>query len=70
MTEKMLTQQLRELEADGVVNRKVYPTVPPKVEYSLTEYGKSLKQTLEAMCEWGRIHMRRIGAVEKRPISG
>jgi DNA-binding HxlR family transcriptional regulator len=63
----MLTQQLRELEADGIVNRRVYPTVPPKVEYSLTEYGRTLKQALEAICEWGSIHMRRIGAVESSP---
>jgi DNA-binding HxlR family transcriptional regulator len=64
ITEKMLTQQLRELEADGVVERKVYATVPPKVEYSLTEYGRSLKRALRAICDWGRGHMERIGAVE------
>jgi DNA-binding HxlR family transcriptional regulator len=63
ITEKMLTQQLRELEADGIVHRKVYATVPPKVEYSLTEYGQSLKRALRAICDWGRIHMERIGAV-------
>ena len=64
ITEKMLTQQLRELEADGIVFRRVYATVPPKVEYSVTEYGCSLKRSLEAICEWGRSHMRRIGALE------
>ena len=64
ITEKMLTQQLRELEADGVVERRVYPTVPPKVEYSLTDYGRSLKRALRAICDWGRTHMERIGAVE------
>jgi DNA-binding HxlR family transcriptional regulator len=63
ITEKMLTQQLRELEADGIVDRRVYPTVPPKVEYSLTEYGKSLKRALRAICDWGRIHMERNGLV-------
>jgi DNA-binding HxlR family transcriptional regulator len=62
ITEKMLTQQLRELEADGIVQRRVYPTVPPKVEYSLTEYGQSLKRALRAICDWGRHHMERIGA--------
>src|SRR5215475_390136 len=67
ITEKMLTQQLRELEADGIVDRRVYATVPPKVEYSLTEYGRSLKRALEAICEWGRRHMQRIGAVEMPP---
>jgi DNA-binding HxlR family transcriptional regulator len=67
ITEKMLTQQLRELEADGIVARKVYPTVPPKVEYSLTEYGKSLKRALRAICDWGRNHVERIGAVATLP---
>jgi DNA-binding HxlR family transcriptional regulator len=67
ITEKMLTQQLRELEADGIVDRRVYPTVPPKVEYSLTEYGYSLKRALRAICDWGHNHMERIGAVEFRP---
>jgi DNA-binding HxlR family transcriptional regulator len=67
ITEKMLTQQLRELEADGIVDRRVYPTVPPKVEYSLTEYGRSLKRALRAICDWGRNHMVRIGAVETLP---
>jgi len=52
-TQKMLTQQLRELERDGVVHRKVYPQVPPKVEYSLTDLGRSLKPIIAAMCRWG-----------------
>jgi DNA-binding HxlR family transcriptional regulator len=52
-TQKMLTQQLRELERDGVVKRKVYAQVPPKVEYSLTEMGRSLKPIINAMCRWG-----------------
>jgi DNA-binding HxlR family transcriptional regulator len=63
ITEKMLTQQLRELEADGIVARRVYATVPPKVEYSLTDYGHSLKRALRAICDWGHNHMERIGAV-------
>ena len=49
----MLTQQLRELEQDGIVHRKVYNQVPPKVEYSLTEEGKSLREILVAMSVWG-----------------
>lgn len=65
VTEKMLIQQLRELEADGIVHRRVYQTVPPKVEYSLTDHGRSLKRALNAMCDWGKLHMDRIGAVEK-----
>ena len=64
ITEKMLTQQLRELEANGIVERRVYPTVPPKVEYSLTDYGRSLKRALREICDWGRQHMVRIGAID------
>lgn len=52
-TPKMLTQQLRELETHGLIRRKVFPVVPPKVEYSLTEFGHSLKPVLEAMYTWG-----------------
>ncbi|MEK4647733.1 helix-turn-helix domain-containing protein [Exiguobacterium sp. FSL W8-0210] len=53
ITQKMLTQQLRELEEDGVIIRTVFEQVPPKVVYSLSEYGWSLKQILDAMCAWG-----------------
>jgi Predicted transcriptional regulators len=52
-TPKMLTQQLRELEKDKLVRRKVYPVVPPKVEYSLTKLGVSLEPTLRSMFSWG-----------------
>ena len=55
-TPKMLTQQLRELEANGLVHREVYPVIPPKVEYSLTERGKSLLPILDALCAWGDAH--------------
>jgi DNA-binding HxlR family transcriptional regulator len=54
VTQKVLTQQLRELEADGVLSRKVFAQVPPKVEYSLTERGRSLKPVIDAMCRWGK----------------
>ena len=54
ITQKMLTQQLRELEADGVVHREIYPQVPPKVEYSLTELGKTVMPVIENLCVWGR----------------
>ena len=53
ITQKMLTQQLREMEQDGIVHRKVYAEVPPKVEYSLTSLGESLQPILNAMHEWG-----------------
>jgi DNA-binding HxlR family transcriptional regulator len=56
-TQKMLTQQLRELERDEVVVRKVYHEVPPKVEYSLTPYGQTLRPLLEGLCKWGKKHM-------------
>ena len=58
-TAKMLTQQLRELEQDALIQRKVYPVVPPKVEYSLTETGRSLMPILVAMRDWGADYMRK-----------
>lgn len=51
-TDKMLAQQLRELEKDGLINRAVYPIVPPKTEYSLTDFGKTLAPILDEMCKW------------------
>ena len=56
ITQKMLTKQLRELESEEIVKRVVYAQVPPKVEYSITEYGKTLEPILEAMHEWGTKH--------------
>jgi DNA-binding HxlR family transcriptional regulator len=54
ISEKVLAQHLRELEKDGIIQRTVYAAVPPKVEYSLTPSGKTLKPILDAMHEWGR----------------
>lgn len=60
-TPKMLTQQLRELESDDLIVRVVYPVVPPKTEYSLSERGKTIIPMLNAMCDWGRDYMRERG---------
>ena len=57
-TPKMLTQQLRELEEDGVIHREVFPVVPPRVEYSLTDRGRSLLPILHAMRDWGTAYLR------------
>ena len=57
-TAKMLTQQLRELETSNLVHREVFPVIPPKVEYSLTETGKSLIPVLVAMRDWGAGYLR------------
>jgi len=60
VTHKMLAQQLRELERDGVIDRKVYPVVPPKVEYTLTPLGKNLDTILKDLQQWGtKIYARR-----------
>jgi DNA-binding HxlR family transcriptional regulator len=50
---KMLTKQLRELEEDGVLRRKIYPEIPPRVEYTITDFGKTLLPILNALCTWG-----------------
>jgi DNA-binding HxlR family transcriptional regulator len=59
ITEKMMIQQLRELERDGLVQRTVYPSVPPKVEYSFTDYSRTLCPMLQAIYEWGKVHALR-----------
>ena len=55
-TQKMLTQQLREMERDGILARKVFHEVPPKVVYSLTQYGRTLRPILRELCKWGEAH--------------
>ncbi len=58
VTQRMLTKQLRELEAAGLVHREVYPVIPPKVEYSLTDKGQTLKPILLALKDWGETHIK------------
>ncbi|WP_227394918.1 winged helix-turn-helix transcriptional regulator [Jeotgalibacillus aurantiacus] len=60
ITQRMLTMHLRELEENDIIHREVYPQVPPKVEYSMTEYGKTLEPILHAMHEWGMAHLERM----------
>lgn len=59
ITPRMLIKELKALESSDIVQRKQYPTVPPKVEYSLTEYGETLKPIMHVMSEWGVAHLKR-----------
>ena len=68
ITHKMLTQHLRELERDGVVRRKVYEQKSPKVEYSFTPYGETLRPILKSLCDWGALHLEYV-ARNRNPIS-
>ncbi|MEU9826311.1 winged helix-turn-helix transcriptional regulator [Micromonospora chersina] len=65
ISERILIQQLRQLEADGVVRREVHPEMPPRVEYSLTEFGESLNEALLPLGEWGVRNMQRIVAARR-----
>lgn len=58
ITQRMLTNQLRELESDGIIDRKVYEQVPPRVEYSISEYGNTIKPILLDMYRWGYMHIK------------
>lgn len=60
ISQKVLTAHLREMESDGLVNRKIYAQIPPRVEYSLTETGWSLKPVLDKMAEWGKDYRAKI----------
>src|SRR2546423_5799044 len=66
ISQKMLTQTLRSLERDGLVERKVYPVVPPKVEYSLTRLGRTLIEPLHALCRWSEKHLAELQANRSR----
>ena len=70
ITQRMLTQQLRELEKDGVISRKVYPQVPPRVEYSINKFGTRLQPILRSMCQWGVKCKKRVEALEQRELPG
>lgn len=59
ITQKVLTQQLRELEHDEIIHREVFPEIPPRVEYCLTDYGKTLANLTNEMCHWGERHIER-----------
>ena len=71
VSEKMLIQELKELTADGITRRHDFNEVPPKVEYSLTEFGMSLAVACTPLCDWGSDHMERIvGLAERRRVPG
>ena len=66
ISEKMLTQTLRSLERDGLVSRTAYPTVPPKVEYHLTDLGRTLREPLAAIRNWAERHINEVDAARRR----
>jgi DNA-binding HxlR family transcriptional regulator len=66
ISEKMLSQTLRRLERDGLIARKVYPVIPPKVEYSLTDLGWSLNEVVESLSRWAEGHIPEVEAARER----
>ncbi len=68
ISQKMLTETLRELERNGIVARNVYPVVPPHVEYSLTPLGNSLTKVLDEVCVWAREHYREVGQAREQYV--
>lgn len=58
ISKQTLTNQLRELETDGIIERKIYPEIPPRVEYTITDYGKTLLPIIDSMYNWGRQNMK------------
>jgi len=63
ISEKMLIQELKELELDGIVARRDYREMPPRVDYSLTPFGRDLAEATRPLCEWGTRHIKRIGSL-------
>ncbi|ANE45691.1 ArsR family transcriptional regulator [Paenibacillus swuensis] len=70
MTQRMVTLQLRELERDGIIHREVYKEIPPKVEYSLTEFGRTLEPIILLMKDWGEQHKDRVRSLQTTVIAG
>jgi DNA-binding HxlR family transcriptional regulator len=68
ISEKMLIQQLREMQADGIVARKDFREIPPRVECALTEFGVTLGEALRPLCDWGAAHMRRIARSKTQAV--
>jgi len=68
VTQRMLTRQLRELESDGIIDRKVYGEIPPRVEYSLTELGRTLEPILRMLQKWGSAHLEEIVRQRQKAI--
>jgi len=66
ITQRMLTKQLRELEADQIIHRKIFPEIPPKVEYSLTSFGLTLTPILKSLQEWGIEYIEKITIIRNR----
>jgi DNA-binding HxlR family transcriptional regulator len=70
ITQTMLTQQLRELERDGIVTRTIYAEIPPRVEYALTEFGRTLEPVISRMQEWGATYIDRVIAQKQSAARG
>ena len=66
VSDKVLIQQLKELQADGVIDRRDYGEIPPKVEYSLTDFGRTLGQALVPLCDWGAAYSREVELIAAR----
>lgn len=65
VSQRMLTAQLRQLEADQIIHREVYPEVPPKVEYSLTDFGQALEPVLRSLQNWGVAYLEKLDEIKK-----
>ena len=69
ISQKVLTANLRSMEADGLLTRKVYPEVPPRVEYTLTDLGRSLRPVMDAMADWGIAYHDQMGETLEPPVT-